>query len=140
MPDSSVYIVSPPTLYVPSEGAAFCLVSNSKEWQDEVIGLLEKGINKALTFFVNDVEYIDPKAWIWYWHVAKNCNLIICDTIHCTDHELHMCLAMTKLELPVMFQINAGNQELQTLLNSISVPYFENIEELDELMEAVFGN
>lgn len=140
MQDSSVYIVSPPTLYIAPTGASFCLVSNNENWQNEIISLLEKGIEKAqLTFYVNNTEYIDPKAWIWYWHVAHNCNLIICDTAHCTDHELHMCLAMTKLELPVLFHISQGNEELQTLLNSISVPSFENIEELDGIMEASFG-
>ena len=33
-----------------------------------------------------------------------------------------------------------GNEELATLLNSISVPHFESIEELDSLLEAAFGN
>lgn len=140
MKDSSVYIVSPPTLYVPPTGAAFCLISNDEDWQNEIVGLIEKGIKKAqLTFYVNNTEYIDPKAWIWYWHVASNCDLIICDTAHCTDHELRMCIGMTKIDLPVVFQIKAGNEELQTLFTSIGVPHFETLEELDALMEAGFG-
>jgi hypothetical protein len=120
---------------------AFCLISNSETWQNEVTTLIEKGINKnQITFYINNVEYVDPKAWIWYWHVSPNCDLIICDTSHCTDHELHMCLAMLKMDLPVVFQVNPGNEELATLLNSISVPHFESIEELDSLLEAAFGN
>lgn len=141
MNDSSVYIVSPPTLYSPPRGVAFCLISNSEAWQNEVTTLIEKGINKnQITFYINNTEYVDPKAWIWYWHVAQNCDLILCDTVHCTDHELHMCLAMLKLDYPVVFQVKPGNEELATLLNSISVPFFESIEELDALLEAAFGN
>ncbi len=141
MNDSSVYIVSPPTLYIPPTGVAFCLISNNESWQNEVIELVERGIKKSqLTFYINNTEFVDPKAWIWYWHVAPSCDLIICDTVHCTDHELHMSLGMLKQDLPVMFHVKAGNEELRTLLNSIGVPCFDGVEELDALMEAAFGN
>lgn len=140
MNDSSIYVVSPPTLYVPPMGAAFCLISNSEAWQTEVIDLIEKGIKKAqITFYANNTEYVDPKAWIWYWHVARNCDLIICDTAHCTPHELNMCLAMLKNSLPVIFHVKSANEELKTLLTALSIGHYDSLDELENLLEVIFN-
>jgi hypothetical protein len=71
--DSNVYVVSPPTLYLPGGGLAFCLISNDKAWQDTVVNLVEKNVqHNQLTFYTNESGVKDPKAWIWYWHIADN--------------------------------------------------------------------
>jgi len=140
MKDSSIYLVSPPTLYVPPTGAAFCLISNNEEWQNEVTSLIERGIKKLqITFYANNTEYVDPKSWIWFWHVAKNCDLIICDSLNCTQQEFNMSMAMLKLGMPVVFRIKSTNEELQTLFHAIDVLYFETLEDLDNILESFFN-
>ena len=135
MRDSSVYVVSPPTLYMPGGGLGFCLISNDKVWQDTVIGLLEKGIQNQLTFYATETSTKDPKAWVWYWHVVDNCSLVFCDVASCSEHEVRMALAMTKLGLPVVFHLKPGNDEFVALLNAIEVPWFEDFNQLLAIME-----
>lgn len=140
MKDSSVYIVSPPTLYLPSGGLSFCLIGNDPEWRELIINMLEKGLSQnQLTFYVNDTEFVDPKAWTWYWHVAQTCNLIICDTLHSTEQEIRTAMALTRSDTPVLFQIKPGDEEFAALLHTASIGYYETVEQLDEILEAVLG-
>lgn len=139
MSDSSVYVVSPPTLYMPGGGLGFCLISNDKVWQDSVIGFLEKGIQNQLTFFANESGVKDPKAWVWYWHIVDNCSMVFVDMASCSEHEIRMALAMCKLSQPVMFHVKPGNDEFVALLNAIDIPWFEDMEQLVEIMEAALN-
>lgn len=102
--------------------------------------MLEKGLSQnQLTFYVNDAEFVDPKAWTWYWHVAQTCNLIICDTLHATEHEIRTAMAMTRQDTPVLFQVKPGDEEFSALLHTSSIAYYETLEQLDEILEAVLG-
>ena len=139
MSDSSVYVVSPPTLYMPSGGLAFCLISNDKVWQDTIIDILEKGIKNQLTFYANETAAKDPKAWVWYWHVVDNCGMVFVDTASCTEHEVRMALAMSKVDQPVIFHVKQGNDELVALLNAVDIPHFEDFEHLLAIMEVTLG-
>lgn len=105
-----------------------------------MVGLLEKGLSQnQLTFYVNDSEFVDPKVWTWYWHAAQTCNLVICDTLHATEHEIRMAMALLKVDVTVLFQIRPGDEEFAALLHTLGVPYYETIEQLDEILEAVLG-
>lgn len=105
-----------------------------------VIALLEKGLNQhQLTFYVNDNESVDPKLWTWYWHMAPTCNLVICDTIHSTEQEIRTALALLKYDVTVLFQVRPGDEEFASLLHTMSVPYYETVEQLDELLEVILG-
>jgi len=138
--DSSVYVVSPPTLYMPGGGLSFCLISNDKAWQDSIIAMLEKSIqSNQLTFYANESAQKDPKAWVWYWHVVDNCNLIVCDLSTASEHEIRMALAMCKLDQPVIFHVRPGNDEFVALLNAIEVPWFEELENLAPILESSLG-
>lgn len=140
MTDSNVYVVSPPTLYIPGGGLAFCLISNDKAWQESIIELLEKGIrDNQLTFYVNEAANIDPKMWVWYWHIASNCSMIFCDIAHATEQEVRMALAMCKDNNPVIFYVKPGNDEFIALLNAIDVPWVEDHDDLLTLLESAFG-
>lgn len=137
MNDSNVYIVSPPTLHLPNGGLSFCLISNNQAWQDTIINAIEKGIQNKLTFYTNENAVKDPKAWVWYWHVASNCSLIIVDTASCTEHEIRMALAMCKHDLPILFNLRpTGNDDFLALLTAIQIPSFEDVEQLLGLVEA----
>ena len=99
MDDSNVYVVSPPTLYMPGGGLAFGLIGNNKDWQGNIVELIEKGIpNHQLTFYVNETNSVDPNMWVWYWHIAGNCSMILCDVAHSTEQEIRTALAMCKKE------------------------------------------
>jgi hypothetical protein len=137
--DSNVYIVSPPTLYLPSGGLSFCLISNDEKWQTNVIELFEKEMQNQLTFFATETSTRDPKNWIWYWHVAESCSMIIVDTASCSEHEIRMALGMCKHELPVIFHVKPGNDDFAALLHSIQIPSFQDISHLMTLMEAALG-
>lgn len=139
MTDSNVYIVSPPTLYLPGGGLSFCLISNDEKWQSNIIELFEKEMQNQLTFFASETSTRDPKAWVWYWHVADNCSMIIVDSASCTEHEIRVALAMCKLDMPVIFHVRPGNDEFVSLLNAIQIPSFGDISELMTLMEAALG-
>lgn len=135
-----MYVVSPPTLYMPGGGLAFCLIGNDKTWQDSIIELLEKGIqDNQLTFYVNDSTSVDPKTWVWYWHIATNCSMIICELAHATEQEARMALAMCKENMPVIFYVKPGNDEFIALLNAIDIPWVEDHDELIKIMESAFG-
>lgn len=138
--DSNVYVVSPPTLYMPGGGMAFCLIGDDKTWQGNVIELLEKTMqSNQITFYVNESGQKDPKAWVWYWHIVDNCDLIICDVSNTSEHEIRMALAMIKQDQPVIFHIRPGNDEFISLLNAISIPWFEEVENLIPILEATFA-
>jgi len=138
--DSNVSVVSPPTLYLPTSGLSICLISNDKAWQAEVIALVEEGVQSdQITFFANESGNSDPKAWVWYWHVADNCQLIIVDMANCTEHEIRMALAMCKVGHPVVFYVRSGNDEFLALLHAIQIPSFNDIESLSHLLESSFG-
>ena len=139
MNDSNVYIVSPPTLYMPGGGLALCLISNDKTWQDQIISLIEKGVQNQLTFFVNETAVKDPKAWVWYWHVVDNCNIIICDMASCSEHEIRVALAMAKIDHPVIFYVKPGNEEFISLLKAVDIAWFDDLEDLPNVLEALFG-
>jgi len=137
--DSNVYIVSPPTLYMPGGGLALCLISNDKTWQDQIISLIEKGVQNQLTFFVNETAVKDPKAWVWYWHVVDNCNIVICDMASCSEHEIRVALAMSKIDHPVIFYVKPGNEEFISLLKAVDIAWFDDLEDLPNVLEALFG-
>ena len=139
MNDSNVYIVSPPTLYMPGGGLALCLISNDKTWQDQIISLIEKGVQNQLTFFVNETAVKDPKAWVWYWHVVDNCNIVICDMASCSEHEIRVALAMSKIDHPVIFYVKPGNEEFISLLKAVDIAWFDDLEDLPNVLEALFG-
>jgi hypothetical protein len=137
--DSNVYIVSPPTLYLPGGGLSFCLISNDETWQNKIIELFEKEMQNQLTFFATETSIRDPKAWVWYWHVADSCSMIIVDATSCTEHEIRMALAMCKQDLPVIFHVKSGNDEFESLLHAIQIPCFKDIADLMTLMESALG-
>jgi hypothetical protein len=137
--DSNVYIVSPPTLHLPSGGLSFCLISNDEKWQTKIIDLFEKELQNQLTFYATETSIRDPKAWIWYWHVASNCSMVVVDATSCSEHEIRVALAMCKLDMPVIFHVKEGNDELVSLLNAIQIPSFQDISDLMVLMEAALG-
>lgn len=119
---------------------SFCLIGNDQAWLDEVVGLVEKGIDREqVTFFLNNTDFVDPKAWVWFWHVAKNCDLIICDGVSSSEHEIRMAMAMTKEGLPVLFRTRSGDTDFTTLLHAISVPHYEMLEELDQVLGVMFN-
>jgi hypothetical protein len=125
---------------MPGGGLAFCLISNNKDWQENIVELLEKGIqNNQLTFYVNELKSVDPNTWVWYWHVAPNCSMIICDLAHSSEHEVRMALAMCKKDLPIVFNVKPGNDEFVGLLNAIGVPWYSDDKDLMQLLEAAFG-
>ena len=125
---------------MPGGGLAFGLISNNKEWQESITEVLEKSIqDNQLTFYVNELKSVDPNTWVWYWHIAHNCSMIICDLAHSTEHEVRMALAMCKENLPIVFNVKPGNDEFISLLNAISVPWFEDTDHLIQLLEAAFG-
>ncbi len=139
MSDSNVYIVSPPTLYLPGSGLSFCLISNDEKWQTKIIELFEKEMQNQLTFFATETSIRDPKSWVWYWHVADNCSMIIVDTASCSEHEIRVALGLCKLDMPVIFHVKPGNDDFAALLHSIQIPSFEDITHLMSLMEAALG-
>lgn len=140
MTDSNVYVVSPPTLYLPGGGLAFCLISNNKVWQDTVVSLVEKNVqHNQLTFYTNESGVKDPKAWIWYWHIADNCDIIICDMASSSEHEIRMAMAMAKADQPVIFSTRPGSDEFVSLLNSVGIPSFEETDELLRILELALG-
>ncbi len=139
MSDSNVYIVSPPTLHMPSGGLAFCLISNDPVWQDSIINYLETNIQNQLTFYATETSTKDPKAWVWYWHVVDNCGMIFVDLASCTEHEVRMAMAMSKLDQPVIFHVKPGNDEFIALLNAVSIPSFEDMDHLAALLENGIG-
>lgn len=140
MNDSNVYVVSPPTLYMPRGGLAFCLIGNDKSWQESITELFEQSIpSNQLTFYANESGSVDPNIWIWYWHIANNCSMILCDLAHSTEHEVRLALAMCKEDLPVVFHVKPGNEDFIALLNAIEIPWFEDNEHLLELLESAFG-
>lgn len=126
---------------MPPAGVSLCLIGNDQEWLDQVISLVEKGIDREqITFYVNNLDFVDPKAWVWFWHVANNCDLIVCDSLSATEHEIRMALAMSKESLPVMFRVRSGDDDdFVTLLHNISVLHYETLEELDQVLGAVFN-
>lgn len=134
MADSSVYVVSPPTLYLPTGGLSFGLISNDKQWQENIIGVMEKGLRNQLCFYANEEAVKDTKFWIWYWHIGPNCSMIFVDVASCSEQEVRMCLAMCKEDLPVIFHVKPGNEEFVALLKAISVPLWETGEEFDALL------
>jgi hypothetical protein len=136
--DSSVYLVAPPTLHLPSSGVSICLLSNDEQFQTQMVNMLEKGIKtEQLTFYLNpNYKSVDPKLWLWYWHVANFCDLVIVDSEHVTEHELRMAIAMSK-NLPIIFRVEY-NEELEILLKTTKIPTYSTIEQLDYFMEGLF--
>jgi hypothetical protein len=124
---------------MPGGGLALCLISNDKTWQDQIISLIEKGVQNQLTFFVNETAVKDPKAWVWYWHVVDNCNIIICDMASCSEHEIRVALAMAKIDHPVIFYVKPGNEEFISLLKAVDIAWFDDLEDLPNVLEALFG-
>lgn len=124
---------------MPGGGLALCLISNDKAWQDQIISLIEKGVQNQLTFFVNETAVKDPKAWVWYWHVVDNCNIVICDMSSCSEHEIRVALAMSKIDVPVIFYVKPGNEEFISLLKAVDIAWFDDLEDLPNLIEALFG-
>ena len=139
MSDSNVYIVSPPTLYMPPGGLAFCLISNDPVWQDSIINYLETNIQNQLTFYATETNTKDPKAWVWYWHVVDNCGMIFVDLASSTEHEVRMAMAMSKIDQPVIFHVKPGNDEFVALLNAVDIPFFEDMDHLATLLENGLG-
>jgi hypothetical protein len=124
---------------MPGGGLALCLISNDKTWQDQIISLIEKGVQNQLTFFVNETAVKDPKAWVWYWHVVDNCNIVICDMASCSEHEIRVALAMSKIDHPVIFYVKPGNEEFISLLKAVDIAWFDDLEDLPNVLEALFG-
>lgn len=139
MSDSNVYVVSPPTLYMPTGGVAICLISNDKSWQDKIVEIIESGIQDQITFYANDSGVKDPKAWVWYWHIVDNCNMVLCDVASCTEHEVRVALAIAKLEHPIIFYVKPGNDEFIALLKASEILHFSDVDDLPTLLEALFG-
>jgi len=139
--DSSVYLVAPPTLHLPPSGFSICIVSNDEQFQTELVNLLDKGISKdQLTIYLNpNYKSVDPKLWIWYWHIINFVDLTIVDTQHITEQELRMSIALSGMKVPVIFR-TGYNDELDTLFKTMKSPTYNTLSQLDFFMEGVFGD
>jgi hypothetical protein len=124
---------------MPGGGIAICLIGSDNKWQDKALTIIEKVVQNQITFYVNESGSKDPKAWVWYWHVVDNCDLIIVDTASCTEHEIRMALGLCKLDNPVVFYVKDGNDEFVALLKAIDVPCFADLDNLPIILEAIFG-
>ncbi len=138
--DSSVYLVAPPTLHLPPSGFSICLISNDEQFQTELVNLLDKGITKdQLTIYLNpNYQSIDPKLWIWYWHIINFTDLTIVDTKNITEQELRMSISVAG-KLPVIFK-TGFDDELDMLFRTNKSPTYSTLEQLDFFMEGVFGD
>ena len=137
--DLSVYLVAPPTLHLPPSGFSICLMSNDESFQTELVNLLDKGISREqLTIYLNpNFKSVDPKLWIWYWHIINFTDLTIIDTKNVTEQELRMSIAIANTK-PIIFK-TGYDDELDTLFKTIRCPTYSTLEQLDFFMEGIFG-
>ena len=139
MDDSQNYYITPPTLFMPTEGLKISFLGVDDKWVEDLGESLEETFSTIpMTFY--HLEESSEGNWQWIYHMSSISDLIMVNVSQSSPIELLM--AFTELGNKVWFYVDKQevDNDIKMLLNTINANVFNSEEQLHAMLRAFIGN
>jgi hypothetical protein len=139
MDDSQNYYITPPTLFMPTEGLKISFLGVDDQWVEDLGESLEETFSTIpMTFY--HLEEKNEDNWQWIYHMSTISDLIMVNVAQSSPIELLM--AFTELGNKVWFYVDKQevDNDIKMLLNTINANVFNSEDQLHAMLRAFIGN
>ena len=139
MDDSQNYYITPPTLFMPTDGLKITFLGVDDKWVEDLGESLEETFSTIpMTFYHLDETTQDN--WQWSYHMAEMSDLIMVNVAQASPIEL--LLAFNSMGNKVWFYVDKleVDNDIKMLLNTVNANVFNSEEQLHAMLRAFIGN
>lgn len=139
MEDFQNYYITPPTLFMPTDGLKITFLGVDDKWVEELGESLEETFSAIpMTFYHLDESTQDN--WQWTYHMAEMSDLIMVNVAQSSPIEL--LLAFHSIGNKVWFYVDKQevDNDIKMLLNTVNANVFNSEEQLHSMLRAFIGN
>ena len=139
MDDSQNYYITPPTLFMPTEGLKISFLGVDDQWVEDLGESLEETFSTIpMTFYHLDETTQDN--WQWSYHMAEMSDLIMVNVAQASPIEL--LLAFNSMGNKVWFYVDKleVDNDIKMLLNTVNANVFNSEDQLHAMLRAFIGN
>lgn len=139
MDDSQNYYITPPTLFMPTDGLKITFLGVDDKWVEDLGESLEETFSTIpMTFYHLDETTQDN--WQWSYHMAEMSDLIMVNVAQASPIEL--LLAFNSMGNKVWFYVDKleVDNDIKMLLNTVNANVFNSEDQLHAMLRAFIGN
>jgi len=130
------YIVTPPTLFFPRDGLTFSLLSRNKSWVDDVISLIEDGLQgTSATVYANFSSNSD-EHWIWVYQQMAVSDFILVDCATATDFDKTLAINEGTNSIVWWIDVDELEDNMAALLHTSGAKTAETAVEFFDIMSS----
>jgi len=139
MEEEQNYYITPPTMFLPTDGLRIALIGVDEDWTESLSDDLEDTFPSIpMTFYHLDKSTKDQ--WQWLYHMINQSNLIMVNVAKCTSLEL--VLATMDIDNKSWFYVDVENTDknIRVLLNTINANVYNTSEQLHMMLRNFIAN
>lgn len=139
MDDSQNYYITPPTLFLPTEGIRITFLGVDDKWVEDLGESLEETFSTIpMTFY--HLEEKSQDNWQWVFHMSEISDLVMVNVAQASPIEL--LTAFNLIGNKVWFYVDKleVDDDIKMLLNTIGANVFNSEEQLHIMLRAFIGN
>lgn len=139
MDDSQNYYITPPTLFLPTEGLRITFLGVDDKWVEDLGESLEETFSTIpMTFY--HLEEKSQDNWQWVFHMSEISDLVMVNVAQASPIEL--LTAFNLIGNKVWFYVDKEDvdTDIKILLNTINANVFNSEEQLHAMLRAFVGN
>lgn len=139
MDDSQNYYITPPTLFMPTDGIKITFLGVDDKWVEDLGESLEETFSAIpMTFYHLDETTQDN--WQWVYHMSEMSDLIMVNVAQSSPIEL--LLAFNSMGNKVWFYVDKEevDNDIKMLLNTVNANVFNSEDQLHAMLRAFIGN
>lgn len=139
MDDSQNYYITPPTLFLPTEGIRITFLGVDDKWVEDLGESLEETFSTIpMTFY--HLEEKSQDNWQWVFHMTEISDLIMVNVAQASPIEL--LTAFNIIGNKVWFYVDKSevDDDIKILLNTIGANVFNSEEQLHAMLRSYIGN
>jgi hypothetical protein len=139
MDDSQNYYITPPTLFLPTEGIRITFLGVNDKWVEDLGESLEETFSTIpMTFY--HLEEKSQDNWQWIFHMSEISDLVMVNVAEASPIEL--LTAFNLIGNKVWFYVDKleVDDDIKILLNTIGANVFNSEDQLHAMLRSFIGN
>lgn len=128
--------ITPPTLFLPTDGLRIAVIGINDEWTEELGDILESALPSVpMTFY--HLDEATSSQWQWLYHMSATSNLVVINVAEATDIEMLMAVARVD-ENRLWFYVEPGSvdEDIVSLLNTFEANIFSSPDQIVTILRS----
>lgn len=135
MSDSSSYLITPPSIFLPRRGLTFSLITRNSKWVENFMEMAEDKFPGTTVTFFSSHEEADVEKYVWEFQHATIADFVIVDMDSASDTDINIALIVSKgKRVWWEFADEDSYVTLQTILNVSGAGLVDSTEEFFEMI------